>query len=269
MSSRDCSPSDPNDPLRGVPDPNDDVLGHAVDGGPVPFGVDGRGPCSSDPGAAPALTCHVVPTENDWHLHSAFEPCGSTYDNIGLFPSSCAPEPRAHSGFRSMHMGRHLNASDTLYDTYRFRQTSAFVMDPFQVGDSSTLNFWHVIQVCDDKCVNAGAGGTCAGGQVHISLLDNATNKYEKWRRLAPTVNGYNSVDQEVIIICEFDPGDDQLPPLDETMCGSQPQWSDLGDVYGSDRTCVTDQDGSDPVDKDCGETTNRTALGTDRKSVV
>jgi len=255
--------ADPNDALRGVPDPNDDTLGHTVDGGPVPFGVDGRGPCSSDPGAAPALTCHVVPTENDWHLHSAFEPCGGTYDNIGLFPSSCAPEPRAHSGFRSMHMGRHLNVSNTLFDTYRFRQTSAFVMDPFEVGDTSTLNFWQIIQVCDDKCVNAGAGGTCAGGQVQISLLDNASNKYEKWRRLAATVNGYNSVDQEVIIICEFDPGDDQLPPLDETMCGSQPQWSDMGDVYGSDRTCTVDQDGSDPVDKDCGSTTNRTALGT------
>lgn len=247
------------DPLRGVTDPGDDILGHVVNGGAVPFGTDGQ-ICSTDSGFAQALlTCHVVDPENDWHLHSATEGCGAEYDGRAEFASSCAPEPRAHSGFRSLHLGRHLNATDTLYDTYRFRQVSAFVMDPLNLGNGSTLEFWHIIQVCDDKCVNAGAGATTAGGQVQISLLDGTTGTYERWQRLSPTENGYNSVDQEIIVVCEFDPGDDQLPPLDETMCGGAPQWSDIGDLYGNDRTCTVDEDGNDPVDKDCGETTNRT----------
>src|SRR5262249_33416933 len=75
-----------------------------------------------------------------------------------------------HSGFRSLHMGRHLNATDTLGDTYRMRQVSAFVMDPVNVGTSTLLDFWHIISVCDDKCSNAGPGGTFAGGQVPLSL---------------------------------------------------------------------------------------------------
>ena len=51
-----------------------------------------------------------------------------------------------------MHMGRHLDAVDTLFDTYRLRQTSAFVMDPVKLGTNSTLEFWTIIQACDDKC---------------------------------------------------------------------------------------------------------------------
>jgi hypothetical protein len=251
----------PVDPLLGVSDLSDDVLGHSADGGAIPLGVDGR-ICSEDmPYAAALLTCHVVPTENDWHLHSPFEGCDPTYDPRPEFASACAPEPRAHSGFRSMHMGRHLNAWDTLYDTYRFRQTSAFVMDRVALGSASELDFWHIIQVCDDKCVNAGPGGTTAGGQVHISLLDDASTTFEPWQRLTPTANGYNSVDQSIIVICEFDPGDDQFVPDDETMCGGEPQWSDIGDIYGTDRTCLVDTDGNDPVDKDCGETTTRTVV--------
>jgi hypothetical protein len=156
-------------------------------------------------------------------------------------------------------MGRHLNATNTLFDTYRMRQTSAFVMDAVNIGDNTKLDFWHIIAVCDDKCNNAGSGNTFAGGQIQISLLNSGTSKFEQWQRVSPTQNGYNSLGQNEVIICEFDPGDDQNPPGNETICATQPQWSDMGDVYGSDRTCVTDTDINDPVDKDCGSTTNRT----------
>ncbi len=250
----------PRGPFDLVCDSTDDVLGCTQDGGPTPFGADGQ-QCGSDAVySAAAIDCWVVPTENDWHIHSDYEGCGATYDPA--FTSDCAPQEFAHSGFRSMHMGRHLNATDTLWDTYRFRQVSAFVMDPVNLGTGSTMEFWHIIQVCDDKCVNAGAGGTTAGGQVHITLLDNNTNQWERWQRLEATANAYNSVDNNVIVICEFDPGDDQLPPNDETMCQGNPgspQWSDLGELYGSSLDCVTDDDNNDPVDKDCGSTTHRT----------
>jgi hypothetical protein len=158
-----------------------------------------------------------------------------------------------------MHMGRHLNATDTLFDTYRMRQTSAFVMDPVNLGVNSQLDFWHIIDVCDDRCNNAGSGNTFAGGQIQISLLNGGTGKFEQWQRLSPTQNGYNSLGQNIVVICEFDPGDDQNPPLNETICANQPQWSDMGNIYGTDRTCTLDTDGNDPINKDCGSTTNRT----------
>src|SRR5262249_24178078 len=51
-----------------------------------------------------------------------------------------------------------------------------------------------------------------------------------------------------------------ESPPLNQTMCtGQKGMWSDMGDMYGSDRTCRVDQDHNDPVDLDCGETSNRT----------
>jgi len=139
------------DPLAGVIDTTDDIVGHVTNGGPTPFGTDGQ-ICSVDAGFAQAqLTCHVVASENDWHLHTPFEGCDPAYESNPAFASRCAPEARAHSGFRSLHLGRHLNATDTLGDTYRFRQVSAFVMDPVDLGNSASLEFWHILQVCDDK----------------------------------------------------------------------------------------------------------------------
>jgi hypothetical protein len=248
------------DPLLAFPGCGDDVLGNTAGGGAVPLGVDGR-ICSNNVAYPLAQqTCHVVPSENDWHLHTPFEGCDDVYDSRPAFDARCGPEARAHSGFRSLHLGRHVDPTDTLYDTYRFRQTSAFVMDPLNVGAGSLLEFWHIIQVCDGTCISLGSQTqTTAGGQVQISLLDGGTGTFERWRRLTPTENGYNAVSQSIIIVCEFDPGDDQHPPDDETMCSDEPQWSNLGDLYGSDRTCMTDQDGNDPYDRDCGMTTNRT----------
>jgi hypothetical protein len=251
------------DPLRGLEDPNDDVIGHSVDGGAVPFGIDGQ-ICSSDfPFAAARIDCWVVPSENDWHIHSSTEGCDVTYGNSGTFASRCdGGLPRAHSGTRSMHMGRHLNATDTLFDTYRFRQTSAFITDPYIYGTSTSMEFWHIIQVATWKVIGTGKPTTNAGTQVHLSLQDPATGFFERWQRLNPTQNGYDVVDQEAFTICEFDPGDDQFPGTNEPMCGGQPQWGDIGDFYGSDETCTVDEDGNDPTDKDCGQTTNRTVVG-------
>lgn len=245
------------DPLMALGDPNDDIIGTSMNGGPTPAGVNG-GVCPSSY-AYDFPTCHVVPTENDWHLHSPFEGC-DTDDSYDLgdpeFASSCAPAPKAHSGFRSLHLGRHLNATDTTFDTYRFRQTSAFVLDPVHLGPSSTLEFWQIIQTCDDLCISLPARETTGGGQVQISLRDPNLGIYQPWERLTPTDNGYDATAQDADIICEFDPGDDLLPPSNETMCnGSSPLWSNIGDMYGTDRTCSTDTDRNDPTWLDCGRT--------------
>jgi hypothetical protein len=169
-----------------------------------------------------------------------------------------------------MHMGRHLDATTTLRDTTRYRQVSAFVLDSqgngdpnpgIVVGPASTLEFWHLMSSLDDE--NAGSGflpngGTFGGGQVHISLLNNSSGKFEKWQRLTPSTNGYDSVMNDTISICEFDPGDDEIAPANETMCELGPLWADIGDVFGTDATCVTDTDSNDAAHKDCGATSNQ-----------
>jgi len=248
--------------LAPAPDPNDDILGRAAGGGAAPLGVSG-GLCSSNAAHSIDLAheehCVVVPDENDWHLHSPFEGCGDGYDARAGFASSCAPDGgKAHSGFRSMHLGRHTDPGSTLGDTYRFRQTSAFVADPVNLGTSSKLDFWQILSFCDDKCLNVGSGATTGGGQVQISLRDAASGAWGGWRRLAAAENGYQSLESPQAPFCTFDPGDDQEPPVDETFC-ERMDWSDEGDPYGSDLTCVTDTDGTDPIDRDCGSTTNRT----------
>ncbi|HXI02420.1 MAG TPA: putative metal-binding motif-containing protein [Candidatus Saccharimonadales bacterium] len=253
----------PCDPLATLLDPTDDVIGYSIGGGPSPLGVDGQ-ICSEDAAYPNALnTCYPVPSQNDWHLHSPYEGCDTddSYDlGAAQFDSSCAPEARAHSGFRSLHLGRHLSLGDPNFDTYRFRQTSAFVLDPVTLGTSATLEFWQIMSVCDDLCINMSVGETTAGGQVQASLLDPNTGIFGRWQRLDPMENGYDATPQSIYTLCEFDPGDDQLPPGDETMClDDSPQWARIGDVYGTDRTCTTDTDGNDPNNLDCGRTTNRT----------
>ncbi len=255
-----------------VGDPGDDVLGFTMGGGPVPAGVQGL-ICSSDPGPITAQTCHPVPSENDWHLHSAFEGCddsgnAASDDSYDLgdptFDTSCAPWEKAHSGFRSLHMGRHLNATDTTFDTYRWRQVSAFVLDPFNLGTNSLLEFWHIISVADDR-EGITAGTTLAGGQVQMSLFNAGTGLYEPWERLAASQNGYGAVDQEQFTICEFDPGDDKEPRVNETMCGGKPQWSEMGDLCGNDLGCVVDNECSGlgvQTTGDCGDVTNKTVVG-------
>ncbi len=259
------------DPLLAFGDPNDDVLGYTVDGGTPPTGVSGL-ICSSDPGPVTALTCHPVPSENDWHMHSAFEGCDNTGTAASLnsydggdaqFDSTCAPGEKAHSGFRSMSMGRHLNATDTTFDTYRWRQTSAFILDPVNLGTNSLLEFWHAISVNDYR-QGINAGLTLAGGQVQMSLFNAGTGLYEPWERLAASQNNYAVIDQEAFTICEFDPGDDKLPPLNETMCGGQPQWSFMGDIYGSSLVCsgsASDSDTHVDPQGDCGDATNKTVV--------
>ncbi len=258
-----------SDPLLAYGDPNDDVLGYTVNGGTPPTGVGGL-ICSSDPGPITAQTCHPVPSENDWHLHSAFEGCDNTGNAASLnsydlgnpaFANRCAPGEKAHSGFRSLHMGRHLNATNTTWDTYRWRQTSAFVLDPVILGTSSLLEFWQAISVNDYR-QGINAGLTLAGGQVQMSLFNAGTGLYEPWERLAASQNGYAVVDQEQFQICEFDPGDDRESPVNETMCGGKPQWSHMGDIYGSNLGCVVDSDTAVDVNGDCGDVTNETVNG-------
>lgn len=251
---------DPNDPLRAIGDPGDDVLGYTQHGGASPAGTAAQTCTTPDDfgffdGSIATCTAAVA-SENDWHLHSPFEGPGTGYDPPNR-PGIGAPDGgKAHSGSRSMHWGRHTSATGTLGDTSRFRQISAFVLDPPIVpGPAATMEFWHIISVPDDENAGQGfipPGTTFGGGQVQVSLLG-SNGRYERWRRLNPAFNGYDSTIQESVSICEFDPGDDEEPPNDETMCDHSPMWADLGDVIGTDATCATDTDGNDPDHKDCG----------------
>ncbi|MGH9870817.1 MAG: putative metal-binding motif-containing protein [Candidatus Polarisedimenticolia bacterium] len=251
--------ADPSDPLRAIGDPDDDVLGYTMTGGASPLGTAGV-ICSDDMGGFVGCQAPVA-EENDWHLHSPFEGPGAGYTPPGQ-PVAGAPDGgKAHSGYRSMHMGRHLHPTTTIQDTLRLRQVSAFVLDsqgdpgiPGVVpGPASTMEFWHMISVPDDE--NFGAPwppNSFGGGQVQVSLLGHE-GQFERWKRLTPAVNGYDTTIQEVVSLCGFDPGDDQIAPADQTMCDFSPMWADLGDVFGMDTTCTTDTDDNDSLHKDCG----------------
>jgi hypothetical protein len=257
--------ADPNDPLRALGDPNDDVLGFTMHGGPSPAGTAGV-TCSDSPiSYVGCFRPYVI--ENDWHLHSPNEGPGAGFaqtSGSGWWRPGVGQSDggKAHRGVRSMHMGRHLDATSTLQDTVSLRQVSAFVLDSqgdpnvpgIVVGPSTSLEFWHLISVPDDENFGAGfipPGSTFGGGQVQISLLGE-DSRFSRWERLVPGLNGYDSIDYDPISLCAFDPGDDGAAPDDETMCDS-PLWADLGDVRGTDATCQTDTDGNDPLHKDCG----------------
>ncbi len=254
--------AEPGDPLRANGDPNDDILGYTIDGGATPGGTDGR-ICTDDNQAFVGCQAPVA-EENDWHLHSPFEHPGPEYDTGNLGSGVGAPDGgKAHSGFRSLHMGRHLSTTTTVMDTLRLRQVSAFVLDTqgdpdipgIVIGNSTTLEFWHMISVPDDEDwlrVGGWAGISAGGGQVQVSLLD-SNGKFGRWQVLNPSFNGYDSTIQETISVCGFDPGDDQIPPGNETMCNFSPLFADKGDIFGTDPTCTVDTDNNDSLHKDCG----------------
>ena len=115
--------------------PAEEEVDRSCPEGQLVVGVEsnGRVRCASPLPAA-------VAEENDWHLHSPFEGPGAGYDPT-LTPGIGAPDGgKAHSGVRSMHFGRHLDATTTLQDTTRLRQVAAFVLDPpVNIGPASTM----------------------------------------------------------------------------------------------------------------------------------
>ncbi|MGH9869844.1 MAG: putative metal-binding motif-containing protein [Candidatus Polarisedimenticolia bacterium] len=252
---------DPNDPLRAIGDPNDDVLGYTMSGGPRPLGTAAKICMDDDLGY---VGCQApVATENDWHLHSPFEGPGAGYTPPGQPVAGAPGGGKAHSSVRSMHMGRHLSATSTIVDTLRLRQVSAFVLDSqgdpnipgIVPGPATTMEFWHLISVPDDENFGNGfipPGTSFGGGQVQISLLA-ADGRFDRWQRLTPVLNGYDATIQETISLCGFDPVDDSIAPANETMCDNSPMWADLGDTFGMDATCVVDTDNNDWDHKDCG----------------
>ena len=257
--------ADPNDLLRANGDPNDDVLGFTQDSGTNPTGTAGR-VCSNGRGLGRLGCDGVVQEEGDWHLHSSFEGPGAAYDPPGRTGIGAPDGGKAHSGVRSMHWGRHVNFDNPATGdgtTVRYRQIASFVMDSFGdpnipglvLGPASNLQFWHMMKIQDAE--NTGpflpSGGTFGGGQVQISLLG-SNGKFEKWQPLNASFNGYPNLINSTISICQFDPGDDQLPPSDDTMCiGSSAMWADMGSIIGSDPSCTTDTVGVDSAHKDCG----------------
>jgi hypothetical protein len=131
------------------------------------------------------------------------------------------------------------------------------------------VEFWQIASGPDDENFGAGVvapGTTFGGGQLQLSLLGLDTDpntpgiqaKFEKWQRLTPSFNGYDSTIQGTVSLCAFDPGDDQQPPADETFCDNAagPVMNDKGDFFGTDETCVTDTDNNDDAHKDCGAST-------------
>jgi hypothetical protein len=164
-----------------------------------------------------------------------------------------------------MHMGRHTDSTSTTGDALRFRQVSAFVLDSqgdasipgIVPGPGSSLEFWHMISIPDDENFGSGfvpPGTAFGGGQVQVSLLGLDGN-FERWKRLGASFNGYDGADQDTVSLCGFDPGDDENPPANETLCNSgAPLFNDKGDMYGSDPTCTVDNDGNDPAHLDCGD---------------
>ncbi len=259
----------PGDPLRANGDPNDDVLGYTINGGATPFGSDAR-PCPGD-GGFPFCN-DAVSEENDWHLHTPDdgEGPGAGYDPLNRLGIQAPDNGKAHTGRRSMHMGRHTNPASTLGDSIRFRQVSAFVLDSqgdpnipgIAIGPASTVEFWQIASFPDDENWGAGfipPGTTFGGGQLQLSLLGTgAGGKFEKWRRLTPSFNGYDTTIQGTVSLCNFDPGDDQQPPTDETFCDNSagPVMNDKGDIHGTDETCQIDTDNNDPAHRDCGQNT-------------
>jgi len=256
--------ADPNDPLRANGDLTDDVLGFTMDGGGSPFGTDAR-VCPGD-GGFPFCN-DAVSEENDWHLHTN-EPGES--GGAGYISDGATDGGKAHTGRRSLHMGRHTLAGTTTGDSVRFRQVSAFVLDTqgdpnipgIVLGPASTVEFWQIASFPDDENFGAGfvaPGTTFGGGQLQLSLLGlGAGAKFEKWQRLTPSFNGYDSTIQGTVSLCAFDPGDDQQPPADETFCDNAqgPVMNDKGDFFGTDETCTTDTDDNDPAHLDCGAVT-------------
>jgi hypothetical protein len=263
--------TDTGDPLYALGDPTDDILGYSQHSGEVPFGTAGT-ICTADlPWPESGVDCYPVPSENDWHLHSLYEGCDDddVYDlgDTG-FDNKCLAQSdeRAHSGHRSLHLGRHLDSTSTFYDTFRMRQTSAFVMDPVALGTSTQLEFWHIMRGIEDWILGIGEGDTFAGGQIHISILNSGTGLYGLWEVLSATQNGYKHKDDESYSICEMDVGDDGPLAGQLTMCGGAPQWAEQGDVYGTNldvtggiADCIIDSDTTTNPNGDCGETSNRT----------
>jgi hypothetical protein len=270
----------PGDPLRAEGDYTDDVLGFTMNTGPSPFGTDSR-TCAKDVGRF--ATCSApVAEENDWHLHATGLTAAQNngYDPLNRTNIAAPDGGKAHHGLRSMHWGRHTDETTTLGDTNRYRQISAFVLDSqvngsnplggIVIGPETTGEFWHIVSVPDDE--NAGNGfvppGQGFGGaQVQVSLLG-SDGKFEKWQIVTPSTNGYDSIIQGTISICEFDPGDDQLPPANQTMCDNNPMWMDIGDIHGTDATCTTDTDGNDADHLDCGDTSSQGPGFTENGSV-
>jgi len=212
----------------------------------------------------PAVHCVATPLgppdcsqnveQNDWHLHDqASEPAN-------------APDGgRAHLGAASLHLGRHLSPSDPNQTAIRFRQVSAFVSPPVNVGFVADpgLEFWHIVGLADDNTINFNdhEAGDLTFVQVRSDedpnpLLDG----FGPWVRAESDLNPYDHArDTLFTSSCKFDPTDDFFDAsaggiANETTCPGQLGWARQGDLNGNAGIDCTDSNGNGIPD--CGDAT-------------
>jgi hypothetical protein len=204
--------------------------------------------CASTPLGPP--DCSPNPSQNDWHLH-----------HLASEPANAAA-PRAFSGAASLHLARHLSPTDPSQTSTRFRQVSAFVSPPVNVGfaDDPGLEFWHTVELADCESINFNTdeAADLAFVQIRSDLdPDPMLDAFGPWMRAEPDLNPYDHVrDQLFTSSCKFDPSDDAFDASrggieNETTCPGTLGWSHQGERIGSNALTCTDSNGNGIPD--CG----------------
>ena len=194
--------------------------------------------------------CSPNAAQNDWHLHDPYsEPLN-------------AASPRALSGVASLHLARHLSPYDANQTSTRFRQVSAFISPPVNLGFAADpgLEFWHTVELADCESINFNTdqAGDLAFTQIRSDLdPDPQIDAFGPWMRAEPDLNAYDHARDELFTSsCKFDPSDDAFDASqggieNETTCPGTLGWSRQGERIGSDASTCTDSNGNGIPD--CG----------------
>jgi hypothetical protein len=200
--------------------------------------------------------CSLNSSNNDWHIH---DPTGPEAANA---PAGPAPTSHTPGGTASLHLGRHTSPSDAEQTTYRFRQLSAFLGPPINIGLSGNrqLTFWHIASMADENSINfnTGEAGDIGALQIRLDQSSNpSVDNWGTWQILNATINAYDHARDSLFdSSCKFDPVDDFYDASgggvsNETLCPPQRGYSQVGSRTGSDWQNCGDQDGNGATD--CG----------------
>jgi len=211
----------------------------------------------------PATNCRETPlgppdcsqnvSANDWHLH-----------HLASEPANAPDGGRAHLGTAGLHLARHRHPTQDSQTSYRFRQVSAFMAPPVNIGavGERRLEFWHIINLADDHAINFKSGEAGDLGYLEVRLdsdPDPGVDQFGPWQRLEPDLNPYDhGRDSLFTSSCKFDPTDDVFDASqggvpNETICAPRTGWSHEGDKLGSSLDCL---DGNGNGVPDCGDAT-------------